>query len=95
VVGSKPVGQSDRPLCTHLFSARGAVRVSINNGCGASGYSGITVYPIDCGTSTFAIYPNPADEALNVELVSENDTTSTGSSPELNMAINDTSLGVE
>lgn len=56
----------------------GAVRVSINNGCGASGFSGITVYPIGCGgyykvanqsfsEEAFRYYPNPNSGVLTIE----------------------------
>lgn len=50
----------------------GAVRVSITNTCGASGLSGITVYPVSCGafvltSEAFIVYPNPANELLIVE----------------------------
>ena len=50
----------------------GAVRVSVNNGCGSSGFTGVTVFPgYSCGgfltTGGFTIYPNPADEQLTIE----------------------------
>jgi hypothetical protein len=46
----------------------GAVRVSITNSCGTSGYSGITVYPnYNCG-GYFSLFPNPADAEINIEI---------------------------
>lgn len=54
----------------------GAVRVSINNGCGASGFSGITVFPLGCGgykqsytddSELFNLYPNPVSSQLTIE----------------------------
>lgn len=49
----------------------GAVRVSVNNGCGgATGYTGITVYPIYCG-GYFKLIPNPVSDEMEVQLNSE------------------------
>jgi len=57
----------------------GTVRVSANNGCGASGFSGVTVFPIECGggflvaaspfadTDLFKSYPNPNSDVLTIE----------------------------
>jgi hypothetical protein len=51
----------------------GTMRVDINNGCGWSGLSGITVYPMPCGggyysaSSEAKAYPNPNNQStLNV-----------------------------
>jgi hypothetical protein len=53
----------------------GTMRVDINNGCGWSGLSGITVYPIPCGGGFAAsgesakAYPNPNSQStLNVSV---------------------------
>ncbi len=43
----------------------GTVRVSITNTCGASGYSGITVYP-GYGCGYYLVYPNPASEQITI-----------------------------
>jgi hypothetical protein len=52
----------------------GTVRVSVNNGCGASGYSGITVYPgYGCGGYLYSWYPNPTEDQLTIEVVSDSD----------------------
>lgn len=52
-------------------SSYGAVRVSINNGCGSpSPFTGVTVFPsMSCSYMTlenFKIYPNPSDGEINV-----------------------------
>ena len=51
----------------------GTVRVNVNNGCGWSGFSGITVYPV-CFSALqaeavegFNQYPNPSGKTLTVE----------------------------
>ncbi|MFP4096721.1 MAG: T9SS type A sorting domain-containing protein [Cyclobacteriaceae bacterium] len=54
----------------------GAVRVSITNACGASAYSGVTVFPgYSCGSylmaGDFKIYPNPAEDQLSIELTND------------------------
>lgn len=56
-------------------SQYGTVLASVNNGCGTSGYSGITVYPgFGCGGSYYmSVYPNPAKEELVVEMKSSED----------------------
>jgi len=41
----------------------GTVRVSINNGCGWSGFTGITVFP---GCFFFSTFPNPSSEELTI-----------------------------
>ncbi len=52
----------------------GTVRAAVNNGCGISGYSGLTVYPgYGCGGYSYAWYPNPAEDELKVEVVSDAD----------------------
>lgn len=49
----------------------GTVRVSITNECGASGYSGITVYPgYNCGGYYMAA-PNPASSYTDIDIASE------------------------
>ncbi len=65
------------------------MRVSINNGCGASGYSGITVYPVDCGntTSAFVVYPNPADDQINIEPAPETDVLAIDSSVQADITV--------
>ena len=45
----------------------GTVRVSITNPCGASDYSGITVYPGYCG-GYFRVFPNPADDYVEISI---------------------------
>ena len=45
----------------------GAVRVSITNACGISGYSGITTYPGTCG-NVLSVSPNPVSDDLAVTL---------------------------
>jgi subtilisin family serine protease len=45
----------------------GMVRVAITDNCGTSSYSGITVYPINCGKS-FTLFPNPSTTEVNVEM---------------------------
>jgi hypothetical protein len=44
----------------------GAVRVSITNVCGTSGYSGITVYPRSGCGGYFMLVPNPARDEVNI-----------------------------
>ncbi len=56
------------PLYNPMY---GTVRVSITNPCGASGYSGITVYPGYCGKS-FSLYPNPASDNVTVDIPENN-----------------------
>lgn len=55
----------------------GTVTASVNNGCGASPYAGITVYPgYGCPAySSFNVSPNPATTSINVELVEKVDTS--------------------
>lgn len=49
----------------------GTVRVNIENGCGDSGYSGITVYPgYGCG-GYYMASPNPAGEYTEIDIASE------------------------
>ena len=53
-------------------SQYGTVRVTVNNGCGATGPTGVTVFPgYSCGgfltSGEFTIYPNPASEQLTIE----------------------------
>jgi hypothetical protein len=54
-------------------SSYGPVRVSINNGCGTTPFTGLTVFP--CGymmsSGDFQIYPNPASGEINVEYIVE------------------------
>lgn len=52
----------------------GAVRVSVNNTCGTTAHTGVTVFPgYSCSggsyltTGDFIIYPNPAEEQLTIE----------------------------
>ncbi|MCK4345730.1 MAG: hypothetical protein KAX05_10635 [Bacteroidales bacterium] len=45
----------------------GTVRVSIENECGWSNYSGITVYPGYCG-GYFSVFPNPADDYVEISI---------------------------
>ena len=50
----------------------GTVTASVNNGCGSSGYAGITVYPgFGCSGFSFSAFPNPATSALTVEMMAE------------------------
>lgn len=53
------------------YTSYGAVRVSVNNGCGSSSYTGVTVFPCNyMGAGDFLIYPNPSDSGeLNVEFI--------------------------
>ncbi|MCJ7448225.1 MAG: M4 family metallopeptidase [Bacteroidales bacterium] len=60
--------QNTISLVTPLYNPDGgAVRVSVTNACGTSGYSGITVYPdyYNCG-GYFSLYPNPASEIITI-----------------------------
>lgn len=52
----------------------GPVRVSVNNGCGTTPFTGITVFPCSYMLSSgdFKIYPNPSSGDLFVEYNSEN-----------------------
>lgn len=52
----------------------GPVRVSVNNGCGATPLTGITVFPCSYMMSSgdFKIYPNPSSGDLFVEYDTEN-----------------------
>jgi len=60
----------------------GAVRVSVNNGCGASAYSGITVYPsYGCGYF-YSYYPNPVNEELTVVAMSATSAKAEALNPE-------------
>lgn len=57
-------------------SQYGAVRVSVNNTCGTTPHTGVTVYPgFSCSgyltNGDFMIYPNPADEQLTIEQMSD------------------------
>jgi hypothetical protein len=50
----------------------GTVRASINNGCGASGYSGITVFPgSGCQSYSYSYFPNPGEDELTVEATNQ------------------------
>jgi hypothetical protein len=52
----------------------GTVRVSINNGCGASGYTGVTVFPgYSCGGYYYSFYPNPANDEITVAVLNDRD----------------------
>ena len=52
----------------------GTVMVSVNDGCGPSGYTGLTVYPYyNCGGYNIVYYPNPAEGQLTVEAVDQSD----------------------
>lgn len=77
-------------LPTYSQPDYGTVTVSVNNGCGASPYAGITVYPgYGCYSySSFNVYPNPATSSLTVELV-ENDSINTLNNPSAVASIND------
>lgn len=49
----------------------GTVRFRVDNGCGYSGYSGVTVFPgYSCGSFPYSIkiYPNPATEEFQLEI---------------------------
>jgi hypothetical protein len=60
--------QNSINLQTPSSPVYGAVRVSITNTCGASGYSGITVYPgYNCG-GYYSLFPNPASDIVNIEI---------------------------
>jgi hypothetical protein len=48
--------------------------VSVNNGCGASGYTGLTVFPgYSCGGYYYSYYPNPTTEELTIEVMNQSD----------------------
>ncbi len=54
----------------------GTVRVSVNNTCGTTPHTGVTVFPgYSCGSyltaGEFSIYPNPADEHITIEQITE------------------------
>jgi len=51
------------------------VRVSINNGCGWSGFTGITVFP---GCFFFSTFPNPSSDELTIAVNREADKGSDG-----------------
>ena len=55
----------------------GTVRVSIENDCGWSNYSGITVYPGYCGGGYYLISPNPADDYLEINIDEKSNITET------------------
>lgn len=59
----------------------GPLRVSVNNGCGASSQTGITTYPgSGCGGGYyFSVFPNPSSTTMTVELVREATNTDTTS----------------
>lgn len=62
-------GQGSNSISLYVSGSAsyGALNVSVNNDCGTVS-TGITVYPsYSCGTGTYAVYPNPADEQLNIE----------------------------
>lgn len=64
--------QSANTITLYLPSSNnsyGPVRVSVNNGCGATDYTGITVFPCSymMSSSDFKIYPNPSSGDLFVE----------------------------
>jgi hypothetical protein len=68
--------QNTVTLQTPMYNpAYGAVRVSITNQCGTSGYSGLTVYPGSC-PHYFTIYPNPASNDITITMI-DNSTYST------------------
>jgi hypothetical protein len=54
----------------------GSVRVSVTNCNGASGYSGITVYPRSGCSGYFSIYPNPASDIITISLIGNSDASS-------------------
>ncbi|WP_169725057.1 T9SS type A sorting domain-containing protein [Algoriphagus terrigena] len=56
-------------------SSYGTVRVSVNNGCGATVFTGRTVYPCNymMSTGSFKVYPNPARNELNIENLADSD----------------------
>lgn len=57
-------------LQTPLYNPNyGTVRVSITNPCGASGYSGITVYPKSSCGGYFSLYPNPASDNVTITII--------------------------
>lgn len=60
-------------------SSYGPVSVSINNGCGSTPFTGITVYPCSymMSTGNFQVYPNPSFGELNVEYFVEEDSSKT------------------
>jgi hypothetical protein len=47
----------------------------VDDGCGASGYTGVTVYPgYSCGGGyIYSYYPNPAKDKLTVEVFDQPD----------------------
>lgn len=54
-------------------SSYGTVRVSVNNSCGASSFTGVTVFPCNymMSSGNFNVYPNPTQGELNIEYLSE------------------------
>ena len=75
----------------------GAVRVSITNACGASTFSGITVFPMSCGgflsnNENFVIYPNPTSDQLTVASIAENNRAVEVVSPQSNDGSNNFSV---
>jgi hypothetical protein len=47
----------------------GTVRVSVTNCNGASGYSGITVYPRSGCPGYFSVFPNPASDNITINII--------------------------
>ncbi|PZX52496.1 T9SS type A sorting domain-containing protein [Algoriphagus chordae] len=66
-------------------SSYGPVRVSVNNGCGSSGFTGLTVFPCNymMSAGNFNIFPNPAQGELNVEYNENNNFQSNAESEQL------------
>ncbi len=65
--------QNTLRLKTPMFDPQyGTVRVSVNNGCGATSYTGVTVYPgYSCGYY-FSYAPNPVTDELTVTAIPVN-----------------------
>ncbi len=51
----------------------GPVRFSVDIGCGATGFSGVTTFPCSYMYGNFMIYPNPSVSELNVDFILKED----------------------
>jgi hypothetical protein len=61
-------------ICSAIQSAIWHGKSIINNRCGASGYTGVTVYPgYSCGGYYYSFYPNPANDELTVAVLDDRD----------------------
>ena len=45
----------------------GYVQCNVNNGCGWGYGTSYTIYPYNCNSNSFTVYPNPASDFVNIE----------------------------